>query len=431
MIAYSAGHEAARNWLKRLILRACKKTSPQSAHSPFKYESEDLTRLHYNAGNGDFRVIKILQIIDLLQWGGAQKMQVFLAEKLNAHDVELTVASLNDSKGSPVPEHLRQHGARVVVFPFPKFLSFKSFWGLFQFIRREKFDLIHTHLTYANIFGALIGRLTGTPVIASLRTAGNDPRYHRPIRQFIETMVVKYGAQRIMANGHAVAESGRKRFAPRAIDVLVNAIDLPAPLADRERTALRKELTGDPSRQIVISVGRLDLPKGFPDLIQSFVSVKKANPRAALVIIGDGPMSEELNALVKDLYLDGTVFLLGQRDDVPRLLEAGDLYVSSSHWEGLPVSILEAMASGLPVLATEVGDIPHLVVPEAGGLIPPRQPDQLAREIISLLAQPARLEQMGAAAREHIRKNYSSHIWVQKLLSLYASVYPPVAKLMG
>lgn len=376
-------------------------------------------------------MIKILQIIDLLQWGGAQKMQVFLAEQLNAHDVELTVASLNASNGSPVPEYLRQRGARVVVFPFPKFLSIRSFFNLFDFVRREKFNLIHTHLTYANIFGTIIGWLTGTPVIASLRTAGYDPRYHRPIRQWIETVVVKYGAQRIMANGHAVAELGRKRFAPREIDILVNAIDLPSPLTEGERFAIRSELTGDPSRPLVISVGRLDLPKGFPDLIRSFVTVHQANPRAALVIAGDGPMSEEMNALVRELHLEEIVFLLGQRDDVPRLLQAADLYVSSSHWEGLPVSILEAMASGLPVLATEVGDIPHVVIPETGELIPPHCPEQLAEKIVSLLANPERRKAMGAAARAHIQRNYSPGIWVHKLLGLYASVYPPASVLLS
>lgn len=357
-------------------------------------------------------------------------MQVFLAEQLNAHDVELTVVSMNTSNGSPLPEYLRQRGARVVVFPFPKFLSVRSFFRLLGFVRREKFNLIHTHLTYANIFGTVIGRLTGTPVIASLRTAGYDPRYHRPLRQFIETVVVKYGARRIMANGHAVAELGRKRFAPREMDVLVNAIDLPSPLADGERAALRRELVGDPARPIVISVGRLDLPKGFPDLIRSFLAVREAHPRAALVIAGDGPMSGDLDALVEELHLQDAVFLLGQRDDVPRLLAAGDLYVSSSHWEGLPVSILEAMACGLPILATAVGDIPHVVVPEAGVLVPPHQPEQMAEEIVALLSNPGQLETMGAAARMHIQRNYSPGIWVHKLLSLYASVYPPAAVLL-
>lgn len=375
-------------------------------------------------------MVKILQIIDLLQWGGAQKMQVFLAEQLQNRDVELTIVSLNASMGSPVPDVLRQRGMRVVVFPFPKFLSFRSFWGLFDFIRREKFDLIHTHLTYSNILGTIIGRMTGTPVIASLRTAGYDPRYHRPLRQLVETVVVKYGAQRIMANGRAVAELGRKRFAPRKIDTLLNAIDLPAPLSDGERLALRTELTGDATRPIVISVGRLDLPKGFPDLIEAFAIVKRSQPRAALVIAGDGPLCEELESQVKQLQLEETVFLLGQRDDVPHLLKAGDLYISSSHWEGLPVSVLEAMASGLPVLATSVGDMPYLVLPETGILVPPHQPGQLAQEILSLLSQPKRLEQMGAAGREHIQKNFSPAVWVRQLLTLYASVYPPAMALL-
>jgi len=375
-------------------------------------------------------LIKIMQVIDLLQWGGAQKMQVFLAEQLNAHNVELTVASLNASADSPVPEFLRQHGARVVIFSFPKFLSIRSFWGLYNFIRREKFDLIHAHLTYANIFGTLIGRMTGTPVIASLRTAGYDPRYHRPLRQFIETVVVKYGAQRIMANGQVVAELGSKRFAPRRIDVIPNAIALPEPLPIEERTALRTKLTGDAARPIVISVGRLDLPKGFPDLLEAFDVVRKTHPCAALLLVGDGPLRGQLDRQTVELGLEGHVFLLGQRDDVGTLLEASDIYVTSSHWEGLPVSVLEAMAAGLPVIATTVGELPYLVVRQAGSLVPPRQPERLAAEINNLLLNPERMESMGAAGREHIRKNFSPEVWVRQLLTLYAGVCPPARELL-
>jgi glycosyltransferase involved in cell wall biosynthesis len=387
--------------------------------------------LHYNLGIiGDIGLIKILQIIDLLQWGGAQKMQVFLAEQLQNRDVELTIVSLNASMGSPVPEILRQRGMRVVVFPFPKFLSFRSFWRLFDFIRREKFDLIHTHLTYSNILGTIIGRMTGTPVIASLRTAGYDPRYHRWIRQFIETVVVLFGAQRIMANGQVVAELGRKRFFSRKIDVVPNAITLTEALPSEERNALRMQLTGDPTRPIVISVGRLDLPKGFPDLLNAFDLVRKTYPQAALLIAGDGPIREQLERQVKDLGLENHVFLLGERDDVGSLLGASDLYVTSSHWEGLPVSVLEAMAAGLPVIATTVGELPTLVVRQAGSLVPPREPERLGMEIIHLLSNPDRIESMGMAGREHIQKNFSPAVWVRQLLTLYVSVYPPAMALL-
>jgi len=272
--------------------------------------------------------------------------------------------------------------------------------------------------------------MTGTPVIASLRTAGYDPRYHRPLRQFIETVVVKYGAQRIMANGQVVAELGSKRFAPRRIDVIPNAIALPEPLPIEERTALRTKLTGDAARPIVISVGRLDLPKGFPDLLEAFDVVRKTHPCAALLLVGDGPLRGQLDRQTVELGLEGHVFLLGQRDDVGTLLEASDIYVTSSHWEGLPVSVLEAMAAGLPVIATTVGELPYLVVRQAGSLVPPRQPERLAAEINNLLLNPERMESMGAAGREHIRKNFSPEVWVRQLLTLYAGVCPPARELL-
>lgn len=375
-------------------------------------------------------MIKILQIIDLLHWGGAQKMQIFLADQLAAHNVELTVVSLNPSMGSPVPELLRQRGVRVVFFPFPKFFSFRSFLGLFDFVRREKFALIHAHLTYSNILGTMIGWMTGTPVIASLRTAGYDSRYHRPLRQFSETMVVKHGAQRIMANGQIVAELGRKRFAPRNIDIIPNAITLPPSISAETRAALRTQLTGDATRPLVISVGRLDLPKGFPDLIDAFDIVRRSHPHAALILAGDGPLRDELDRQVVKLGLENHVYLLGQRDDVVSLLAASDIYVTSSHWEGLPVSVLEAMAAGLPVVATAVGELPFMVVRQVGSLVPPSQPERLAVEIGNLLLNPGRMESMGMAAREHVRQNYSPETWVRRLLTLYASVYPPAAALL-
>jgi glycosyltransferase involved in cell wall biosynthesis len=373
-------------------------------------------------------LIKILQIIDLLDWGGAQKMQVFLAEQLHPCDVELTVVSLGANNRAPVPDLLRSLGVRVVEFPFPKFLSFDSFWRLLTFARREKFDLIHAHLTYSNIFGTLVGRMTGTPVIASLRTAGYDPRYHRPLRQSIETFVVKHGAKRIMANGRVVAELGIKRFAPRHIDILPNAIAIPEPLPPRERTELRTELTGDPSRPIVLSVGRLDLPKGFPDLLDAFDLIRKTQTNAILLIAGDGPLRESLEDQVLRLGLQNHVCLLGQRDDVPRLLAASDIYVTSSHWEGLPVSVLEAMAAGLPVIATTVGELPYLVIRQAGSLVPPSQPERLGAEINNLLSNPARMASMGAAGREHIRQNFSPEVWLKNLIKLYAQVSPRVGE---
>ena len=118
----------------------------------------------------------------------------------------------------------------------------------------------------------------------------------------------------------------------------------------------------------------------------------------------------------------GRVILLGVRNDVPRLLAAGDIFVSASHWEGLPVAVLEAMAVGLPVVATSVGDVPDVVVPGTGLIVPPHQPAALATTIRTLLDDPEQGRQLGMAGRAHVVRNYAIEAWADKLLKLYSEL---------
>ena len=114
----------------------------------------------------------IAQMLDSLNWGGAQRMQLFLVETLRPLGVDVTVIDLGDSSGSSMPSRLRAAGAQVVSYPFPRLFSPGSFIRLVDFLREQQFDLLHSYLTYSNIVGPLAGGLTGTPVIASLRSAG-------------------------------------------------------------------------------------------------------------------------------------------------------------------------------------------------------------------------------------------------------------------
>lgn len=367
--------------------------------------------------------MRIAQMIDTLNWGGAQKMQLFLAESLRPLGIDMTVISLGPAPNSTLPGLLESNGARVVNFPFPKLFSPGSFSRLVQFLRQERFDLLHAHLTYANIIGPAAGRLTGTPVIASLRSAGTDPRYFHPRRMRIENFSLRHLATRVMGNGWEVARVGFQRTG-REVDVLPNAIDPIAPISAEQRLALRSEITGDPSRPLIFSVARLSLPKGFPDLLNAFATLHQTYPQAALAIAGGGTLYEQLKAQIEQLGLVGHAHLLGLRHDVPQLLSAADIYVNSSHWEGLPVTVLEAMASGLPLVATAVGDTPNVITPGTGLLVPPAQPDALAEALGKLMADPNLCQQMGRAALAHIKTHYNRAQWRRNLLELYAKVTP-------
>jgi len=133
---------------------------------------------------------------------------------------------------------------------------------------------------------------------------------------------------------------------------------------------------------------------------------------------------EDIRSLISRLSLEKNVLLLGARQDVPRLLAASDLYVSSSHWEGLPLAILEAMMAGLPVVATDVGDIPRLITADTGLVIPPHQPRAIAEAIAELLRDPGQLREMGAAARARAMQDYSPRVWMERLLNLYRQLLP-------
>jgi len=368
--------------------------------------------------------MRIAQMLDTLNWGGAQKMQLFLVQSLLPLGIEVTVISLRQSPNSSVSAELEAAGAKVITFPFPRLFSPGSFWKLVQFLRREKFDLLQAYLTYSNIIGTLAGKLSGTPVIASLRNAGVDEKRYTSQRAAIETFVLRHLAKHVIANGYGVADFWQKRLGNLSIDVLVNSIDDISPLNEEERRALRIKLVGSSERILILSVGRLTYQKGFHDLLQAFHKIHERFPLAALIIAGEGSMYEELLSRIQKMQLQEHVFLLGVRDDVPKLLGAADIYVNSSYWEGTPVSVLEAMAAGLPIVATLVGETPHLLEAGAGILVSPGNPEVMANALFDLLGDSQKRHFLGLAALSRVRSSYNRMAWTQKLLTYYANVSP-------
>lgn len=369
--------------------------------------------------------MKILQMIDSLTWGGAQKMVVHLAQTLRPLGMEITVINLREPANPVVKDLLESAGAQVYTFPFPRLFSPASFLGIVNFVYRERFDLIQSYLAYSNIVGALAGQLSGIPVIGSLRSIGDDPQGYSRKREFLDNLALRYACTRVLANGYVVAEFGHKRMGNIHIDVIPNAVELVPPLFSiEERRRLREQIVGNADRPLILSVGRMDYRKGFPDLLRGFADICSCYPTAALVIAGGGGLFDDLLSQVHALNLENHVFLLGARDDVSRLLAIADIYVNSSISEGMPVSVLEAMAAGLPVIATAVGDTPYVVQPGTGLLISPGKPDQIAEAVKHLLASPVECTALGQAAREHIYRHHSLSVWRKKMLELYTQVTP-------
>jgi len=370
-------------------------------------------------------MLRIAQMLDTLTIGGAQKMQLFLVQNLIPLGIEVTVINLRKNPNLTLVAELENAGANVVTFPFQKFLTPVSFFKLVLFLRKGKYDLLQTYLTYSNIIGPIAGLFSHTPVIASVRNAGGRDDKRTKRRMWFENITIKYIARRITANGFSVAEFVRKRIGEVEIDLIPNAVALFQPVDSEERDAIRRSISSDSADKIIIfSAGRLSEIKGFSFLISAFSEVHKRYPDTVLAIAGEGKEFEKLAEQIHTLGLENDVRLLGFRGDVKKILGCVDIYVNSSLWEGTPVSVLEAMSAELPIVATAVGDSPFLLGSNAGILVPPGQPERLINAIISLITDPEKASRLGRAAEKRVISKYNPDAWRQTLLSIYAKVTP-------
>ena len=355
-------------------------------------------------------------------------MQVVFAQAVREHpDILLTIVSLRETdQYTSIPTQIEATGARVVCFPAKTLYNPARFLRLINFLRREKFDVVHTHLPSSNVLGTIAGRLAGKPVISAIRNSRDDTWGRLSIfLGKLETFTLRYLSHRVMAVGHATAAAQQHRLGNKQITPVPNALHLSPPLPTGKRNQIRTELVGDAAQPLLISTGRLVQQKGYGDLLTAFAEVHKQHPEAILVIAGEGPLHNELTDQIKKLGLKKHVKLLGFRGDVPLLLAASDIFVSSSHWEGLSVSILEAMAAGLPIIATNVSDTPQVVVEGTGHIVPPHEPTLLTDAICSLLNNPSQRDSFGSAARAFIEKNHNPAAWVKSILDMYKSVISP------
>jgi glycosyltransferase involved in cell wall biosynthesis len=214
---------------------------------------------------------------------------------------------------------------------------------------------------------------------------------------------------------HLVAEG----FTPERIRVVYNGIDagpLPDAAAKRDARAL---IGAAPGEAIIGAVGRFDPVKDLPTLIRAFGVVRSALPQTRLVLVGDGPERSLLERIAADQGLHDRVTFTGYRADVRALLPAFDLYVNSSLFEGVSLTILEAMAAGVPVVATRVGGTPEVIDRSTGVLVPPADASALASALGAMLRDEPTRTALGAAARARVERLFS----IDRMTEDYASMY--------
>jgi glycosyltransferase involved in cell wall biosynthesis len=360
---------------------------------------------------------RILLLSTSLGMGGADRQIVSLANSLLAHEFEVRVVSM-----VPLEEMGRQalaNGLPVLSLEMQRGRAdLQAFRRLVSLLQNWRPHVLTSFMYHANLMGRLAGKWAGVPlVITSIRAelTGSTARdWSLRLTNWMDhcqTTNSEEVAQSLSKRG--LVSSGKVRVIPNGIDA--EALRAPA----GERVRVRAELGLKPEEFVWLAIGRLLPQKDYPTLLQAFAPLARSPAR--LLIAGRGPLLDELQQQAQLLGIATQVMFLGVRQDIASLLAAADGFVLSSAWEGMPNVVMEALAAGTPVVATQVGGVPELVTTGKSGLLaPPRDPAALSQAMGQLMAlAPEQRQRMGQAGREHIEAHYALSAMARRWMALY------------
>jgi glycosyltransferase involved in cell wall biosynthesis len=379
----------------------------------------------------------VCHLVERLTIGGAQMVLQGLAARLRTGAFEHIVCGL---EGGPLEALLERDGIRVVCLdqrrrsvlegPLYLFYVLRVLKELRRLLRRHKVALIHAHLPDAIVVAAIAGRLSGTPVIGTYHGLGilpkhrsrYDPRnalrrslYHLAGRLSKRTIAVSLPVRELLCH-----ELG---FSPETTVLVQNGIDPERFDKAVAPPGIRREVGIGDREQVIVCVGRFVVHKGQRVLIEAMAEVVKRWPDAVLVLVGDGPARQDVADLTNRLGLGGSVIFAGTRSDVPEILALAKVFVLPSFYEGHPLSVLEAMAAGKPVVATRVPGTSDVIEDGSEGvLVGPGDASAMAEAICRLLADSEQALEMGKRGQALVRRKYDIRGAASQMEELYQDV---------
>ena len=371
--------------------------------------------------------VTIAQVLQTLHVGGTEVLAARLARRLR--DTYRFVFICLEERGT-LGEQLRDEGFPVHCLDKRPGVDRTTGRRLLGVVRTEGVSVIHAH-QYGPFFYASAGRFPRSrpPVIFT-----EHGRFHPDrigMKRVLANRVLLRRGDRLTAVGEAVRRAlvDKDGFPARRVAVIYNGIALSNyEEVRRDRAAVRRELGFEDGDLVAILVARLDPLKDHLTALRTLERVTHVRPEVRLVLVGDGPSRDEVSGAIRERGLEPFVRNLGYRADIPRLLGAADLGLLTSISEGIPLALIEAMAAGLPVVATRVGGVPEVVEEGRTGLLAPAGNDEeLSGLILHLAADPALRERLGRAGRERAFEAFSE----DRMAASYDHLYRELAATGG
>lgn len=361
--------------------------------------------------------IKILYVIPKLERAGAEQHLVSLVKNLNKDMFEPYIYCVKDLGALGVS--LSGNDRKVISLNRKNIYDLRILFDIYKAIKRYKFDIVHAYLFGFNYLATIPAKICGVPFVISSRRELAD--WKKPHHHLLERL------SNIFTDKIVACSEAARRFALRdeqlaeeKVVTIYNGINLNEFSPRQKDAALLEELGFNEKDIIVGMVTKLAPVKDVGTALEAIAKAKKEYPGIKCIIVGGGYQRLEMEDKARTLGINGNVKLLGLRDDISRMLSIMDVFLLTSLSEGFPNSILEAMACGLPVVATKVGGIPEVVTDNRSGiLVESNNPAATATAIIRLLKDENLRKDMGRCAREIIEQKFN----LSRMASDYEQFY--------
>ncbi|MGV8149906.1 MAG: glycosyltransferase [Alkaliphilus sp.] len=366
--------------------------------------------------------IKVLHVINSLAMGGAEELILNICKNINQKKFLVEVVVLQKEM-EPIGNELKETGVKVHILKcLHNPLDIRKTIKLIKIIKKYKPDIIHSHLFDSNFHARIAGILCNIKslIIHEHSTYHQKEKFFRfPI--YADRLLSRF-TYKIIAISNAVKNFTvrQERISENKFEVIRNCIPVDK-FIKQDRVSIkhniRERLGIKQNSFLIISVASLTKQKGHKYLLEALASLKIKN--TMLLLVGDGPLRKDLNDQVKKLNLNDKVIFLGIRRDIPELLAASDLFVLSSVWEGQGLVVLEAMASGLPIVATNVGGVPEVVTEKEGYLVEPKNSQALANAITKIKSDITANKFNRDSICLRVKQNYDIKQYINLLEQLY------------
>ena len=382
-----------------------------------------------NAGVAKCHSLRVCHVASGDLWGGAEAQITALMGALRSFpDLDLSAVLLNRGRLS---DELTLRGIPVTIYDESRLRFGRLLMAMTRHLRECGTQIVHSHRYKEHILGALAAKLfTNTLTVQTYHGLEENLAGWASVKlnayAAINVALGKMTANGVVGVSSEITRILQRRYPSADVRCIRNAVDLAAVVPTAERMAMRAQLGVVPSTMVVGTVARLMPIKGIEYLIEAFAKLRQRRVKegAKLVIVGDGPLRAGLEQCVVRRGISGDVQFLGGRTDTYNLMNAFDVFVLPSLHEGVPMALLEAMALGVPVVASRVGGIPEVV--EDGKealLVPPSNSEALAIALDSLASSLERRSSLAQAALARARVQFSIQSSAAKTREIYLSLH--------